>query len=294
MGGLPVFPYSTPIEVGTADQMAKIAELYSPQFIMELGDNFYYDGVKNVEDKRFRVTFENIYHQKSLQIPWYLVAGNHDHNGNVSAEIAYSKISKRWNFPNYYYDLQFGIPGSSASVGFVMMDTILACGNSGDDRLNAQPTGPADQQVANAQWTFVQNALQSSKATYLFTAGHFPVYSIAEHGPTKCLVDQLLPMLYKYKANGHMCGHDHNLQHLQSSKDGITLDFVLSGAANFIDSSLAHQGSVPVGTSKFHWADLLGLGGFVFAEATEKNMTLTYMEAAGKILYQSTVFPRKI
>nr|KAG5714028.1 hypothetical protein BaRGS_020356 [Batillaria attramentaria] len=285
--------------------MAKIAERYSPEFIMELGDNFYYDGVKNVEDKRFKVgyyemcvkpvvTFEDIYSQKSLQIPWYLVAGNHDHNGNVSAQIAYSKVSKRWNFPNYYYPLKFTIPGTSDSVEFVMMDTVLLCGNTGDDRLHTQPAGPADKQVANDQWTFVQNSLQNSKATYLFTAGHFPVYSIAEHGPTKCLVDQLLPMLYKYKASGHMSGHDHNLQHLRSSKDGVTLDFILSGCANFIDGSLAHQNSVPAGTSKFHWADLLGLGGLVYAEATATNMTVTYIEAKGSVLYQTTVYPRKI
>ena len=55
MGGLPSWPYVTPVEVATAAEMAKIARQYSPDFILELGDNFYYDGVKNVEDKRFQV-----------------------------------------------------------------------------------------------------------------------------------------------------------------------------------------------------------------------------------------------
>jgi len=70
MGGLPTWPYKTPVEVGTADEMAKVAKQYSVQFILELGDNFYYDGVKNVEDKRFEV---NIYIYNFCEVsPSYL------------------------------------------------------------------------------------------------------------------------------------------------------------------------------------------------------------------------------
>ncbi|XP_025109580.1 tartrate-resistant acid phosphatase type 5-like [Pomacea canaliculata] len=295
MGGLPTWPYTTFVEVGTAEEMGKIADLYSPQFVLELGDNFYYDGVKNVQDKRFEVTFENVYKADSLKkIPWYLVAGNHDHNGNVSAQIAYSKVSQRWNFPDYYYPLSFAIPNTNTSLDIVMMDTVLLCGNSGYDSAHTQPTGPEDKIKADEQWEFIQKSLQGSKAMYLFTAGHFPVYSVAEHGPTDCLVSQLLPLLYKTHASGHMCGHDHNLQHLQTAEAGITLDFILSGSANFIDESMAHETAVPPGSLKFHWADITKLGGFVYAEATSKNMTITYMEANGKILYKTTVFPRKV
>ena len=54
--------------------------------------------------------------------------------------------------------------------------------------------------------------LPAFSAPYLVAAGHFPVYSIAEHGPTKCLVDRLRPLLQQYKATAYLCGHDHNLQ----------------------------------------------------------------------------------
>ena len=57
MGGLPFFPYTTRVEVGTAHEMAKIASQYNPQFIVEIGDNFYYSGVTDVNDRRFFVRY---------------------------------------------------------------------------------------------------------------------------------------------------------------------------------------------------------------------------------------------
>lgn len=50
------------------------------------------------------------------------------------------------------------------------------------------------------------------RAPYLLVSGHFPVYSVAEHGPTKCLVDRLRPLLHQYRVTAYLCGHDHNLQ----------------------------------------------------------------------------------
>ena len=39
-------------------------------------------------------TFESVYVKDGK--PWYFVAGNHDHYGNASAEVIYSKSSDRW------------------------------------------------------------------------------------------------------------------------------------------------------------------------------------------------------
>ena len=70
---------------------------------MGLGDNFYFGGVKDANDKRFVKTFENVYAYPTLEKDWYMIAGNHDYLGNVSAQIVYSKNSKRWKFPHYFY-----------------------------------------------------------------------------------------------------------------------------------------------------------------------------------------------
>lgn len=54
-GGLPNIPYHTAIEMGVAKQMSTVAKKFGPEAILALGDNFYFDGVKNSYDKRFEV-----------------------------------------------------------------------------------------------------------------------------------------------------------------------------------------------------------------------------------------------
>ena len=72
--------------------------------MLGLGDNFYYEGVKSVEDPRFFSTFEHVYTNHALKsATWYMIAGNHDHASNVSAQIAYTKVSHRWHFPDFFY-----------------------------------------------------------------------------------------------------------------------------------------------------------------------------------------------
>eukprot|EP00493_Phyllostaurus_siculus_P017225 UN17488 len=68
--------------------MPAIASEIDAQFVLALGDNFYGSGIHGDEtDPRFRETFEDVYTNKSLQIPFYAIAGNHDHMNNVTAQI---------------------------------------------------------------------------------------------------------------------------------------------------------------------------------------------------------------
>ena len=57
-GGQTKHPYTTPAEVDLAKVMGKRAKKINSQFTLALGDNFYDSGVKDVEDKRFKETFE--------------------------------------------------------------------------------------------------------------------------------------------------------------------------------------------------------------------------------------------
>jgi hypothetical protein len=74
---------------------------------------------------QFKDKFEDTFTGDKVQIPWYLVSGNHDYYGGdegIAAEIAYSNKSTRWNMPSFYYDkLLTGKDG--VSVHLVGIDT---------------------------------------------------------------------------------------------------------------------------------------------------------------------------
>lgn len=92
-----------------------------------------------------------------------------------------------------------------------MLDTVMLCGNS-DDFSDKRPRGPLHALDAHRQLTWLQERLARSKADYLLVAGHYPVWSVSEHGPTACLLQKLRPLLIKHNATAYLCGHDHNLQ----------------------------------------------------------------------------------
>lgn len=286
-GGLPYPPYVTAVQKATAREMSKIAEQMGADFVLALGDNFYYKGVKSVDSPRFQETFESVYTAKSLQIPWYVLAGNHDHAGSVKAQIEYSHRSNRWKFPSYYYELNFRIPNTQKTLTIIMLDTIMLCGNS-DDFLDEKPRGPLSAVDANRQLTWLQERLARSKADFLLLAGHYPVWSVSEHGPTDCLLHRLHPLLIKYKATAYLCGHDHNLQYIEESGVG----YVVSGAGNFLDPDVRHWNRNPKGSVKFFTGQASTLGGFVHAEVTKNKMIVTFYQAKGTSLYRTVLSER--
>jgi len=130
-GGAPKSPYTTPDEVDSAKMMGDVGKTYEVDMVWGLGDNFYDNGVVNEHDSRFKNTFEDVFDASSLsKVPFYMVAGNHDHYGNVTGEIEYSNHSSRWRFPDYWYSHSFKVPGTNYTLQLVMIDTVLLDGIS--------------------------------------------------------------------------------------------------------------------------------------------------------------------
>jgi tartrate-resistant acid phosphatase type 5 len=127
------------------------------------------------------------------------------------------------------------------------------------------------------QYAWINTTLAASTADWLFVVGHYPVYSGGEHGNTADLVSNLLPMLRKYNVDLYICGHDHNLQHLQDST--TSTQYLVSGNG-------AKRGSYsPIPQSKFGMVD----PGFMLHNVMGlDNMTSTVIDLNGKTIYEYT------
>uniref|UniRef100_K7GCD5 Tartrate-resistant acid phosphatase type 5 n=1 Tax=Pelodiscus sinensis TaxID=13735 RepID=K7GCD5_PELSI len=288
-GGVSNPPFHTPREVATAKEMGRTVAALGADFILSLGDNFYYNGVQDVNDKRFQdAAASGVGQGGCLRAHNTLVVRGAGGGGvQISSSLPSTPLFRR-NFPNYHYSLKFKVPKSNATVALLMIDTVTLCGNS-DDFQSQQPQQPRDVGLARSQLAWLRKQMAASRDDYLLVAGHYPVWSVAEHGPTHCLVKYLQPLLLKYKATAYLCGHDHNLQYLQ---DKAGVGYVLSGAGNFMENSRKHFHQVPAGFLRFFYAAPASLGGFAYVEIDGKEMSVTYIEASGKSLYKTSL-PRR-
>uniref|UniRef100_A0A915I4G6 Calcineurin-like phosphoesterase domain-containing protein n=1 Tax=Romanomermis culicivorax TaxID=13658 RepID=A0A915I4G6_ROMCU len=171
-GGLPIWPYFSPAQVTVARAMGELAYNESTDFQVSMGDNFYMVGVKSEYDDRFAATFERVYtHIVLRRTPWYILAGNHDHNGNTTAQLAYSGKSIRWTFPRLFYVIRYQLKNGT-KIDIVMIDTILLCGQTRDGKFDgvlhylmassSKPKGPKDRHLAEKRWKWIENQLSNS------------------------------------------------------------------------------------------------------------------------------------
>ena len=119
------------------------------------------------------------------------------------------------------------------------------------EQCNLKPLGPENREKADDQWQWLEHELSASNASFLIVAGHYPIWSIAEHGPTQQLIDRLRPMLIKYNVTLYMYGHDHTFQYIQEETHS-DLGFIGSGGTHHCNPSTDHAKDIPSDWVKFH------------------------------------------
>lgn len=203
--------------------------------------------------------------------------------------------------PSLSYSLDvFTSSGSQQMISIVMIDTIRLCGQTKSDNAASSPVHASltSSKIAISSFADLETKLATVNATsvpYILVAGHYPVWSVSQHGPTKCLVDRLQPLLHKYGVSAYICGHDHNLQHIQNTYQGTTVDYILSGSGAYTMNSKSNQKKLPANSFKYYWGGKGKMGGIASIRADLDKMTVTFYQSdQNKQLYQTEIKPRKV
>lgn len=259
-----------------AEQMGKVASAASVDFIVATGDNFYPRGVASEFDPLWRYSYEDIYTAFSLQWDWYPVLGNHDYGGNPDAQVAYSKISSRWQMPARYYSklINVGSEGSQMLLAFIDTSPLIKGYYKGNGH-------HVHDQDSTAQKKWLEETLRNAPASvkWKLVVGHHPMYtggSRTENHDTRSIRQSLQPLFEKYKVDAYLAGHEHSLQH-HITKSG-TNHFV-SGAA----SEITHVRMLPI--SKF----VASQYGFMLFSVLPDQMLVQVIDYAGKVIYTTTL-----
>lgn len=303
-GGQGSSPYTTSSQLATAKGMGIVASQINSTFVVALGDNFYNSGIpvtdKGADSLRFADTWFDVYTADSLRTPWIVIAGNHDHSGNVTAQIAYSNVNSLWIYPDVYHAHHFSSDDKSVTLDLFMIDTIEIAGilNAAETDANYFDPLPLvdirSRRLASSQVDWLSEQLAASTATYVIVGGHYPVYSVCEHGPTATLIQNVLPLLEKYQAH-FIAGHDHCLEYIKEATSDVR--HIVVGPGKECCYSSSNMNRVPAGSLQYYLAgDNKGsvVGGFGSFTATSASLVIRLHDQDGNIMYTvPQISPRK-
>lgn len=207
-----------------ADAMALSAGETAPRFVLSTGDNFYWKGVTSARDDKWARVFQEVYHEPSLQKPWYPSLGNHDYGGNAIAQVERSGLDSRWRMKNRWYRVRGREVGHPDLDIFVIDTVVWKLRESKPWFLLGSRIGDND---ALDQYNWLADELFNSTAKFKLVVGHHPIYSVGPHGgkPDLGSLDRLLR---RTGATAYICGHDHCLYHIRSA----AMDYVCSGGGS--------------------------------------------------------------
>lgn len=261
-----------------ANQMAKTAREVHVDFFINVGDNFYPKGVASTHDPHWKYSLEDIYTDFSLQKEWYSILGNHDYMGDPDAQVAYTKISRRWIMPARYFSKTLGLKdGSGKKMKFTFIDT-----NPLIPEFYPNPEyGPnVKSQDSTAQKAWIKEQITSLEPNvgWNLVVGHHPMYTGSlkrrEGYDTKRIRQSLNRLFIDSRVDAYIAGHDHSLQHIQPEE----------GIHHFISGSASEATQV----DKLEYSRFAANAyGFLLFSATSKEIVVHAIDHTGQVLYRT-------
>lgn len=225
-----------------AEAMGRATADQPPRAVICLGDNFYPAGAPTADSPLFTTAFEQVYTAPSLQVPFWILLGNHDYYVSARGALDYSaqrRGSGRWTLPDRHWSRTVEV-APDRRAKFVMLDTCAFV-----KKYRVKGEGPhAMPEVrtldAAAQLAWLDQELSEPGIAWRIVCGHHPIWSGGGHGDTAELKELVLPILRRHRVHVYACGHDHHGQ--VHAREGLT--HVISGHASDAREAKPTEGSV--------------------------------------------------
>lgn len=241
-----------------------------PAGMLLLGDNFYAKMEDGVKSKRWKTGFEDMYPASVFPGPCWAVLGNHDYHDNEGGEktqLAYAQTpGTRWTMPAKWYRFEF--PSGSPLVTFYCLDSNLPSVSGGANAKDGKPRNSLTKDEEAAQLAWLKEELAKPVAPFRIVMAHHPLYSNGQHGDTKSLIAQWGDLFQQHGVHAYLCGHDHDLQHLEL--EGKKTSFVLSGGGGARVRPLKNERKMPFGKTIY---------GFTHLQITSDGLEFRHLDA---------------
>ena len=266
-----------------AAAMAAMAKQHNrkPDALWLLGDNFYdrdrSPGGFSVTSPRWKSVIEDMYPADVFPGPMHAVLGNHDYHDNAGGQniqLAYARQNGiRWHMPAKWYRVDAG--GKDPLVTFLCLDSNLPEVSGGKNKKAGTERSSLSQTEADAQLAWIKSELAKPRAPFTIVVAHHPIYSNGEHGDTEALVRQWDKLFQEHRVHAYLCGHDHDLQHLEL--EGRFTSYVLSGGGGASSRKLKETHKDCFGASRH---------GFTRLTVTRDALGFSHHTADGKTLHR--------
>jgi hypothetical protein len=227
------------------------------------GDNFYIR-LSSTRDPLWQTMFEQMYDPDRLNFPFYASFGNHDYREKeTQIEIDYARQhpESRWKMRGKWYRLDFPSERSPL-VTVLMLDS------------NVPSLTPDEWQEENA-WLRWQLS-KPRKARWLVCCAHHPLFSNGDHGDNGVLQREWGSLFLQHCVDAYVCGHDHDLQHLEVPGWRETFVLVGGGGASTRPMRIDRRGAFSAATN-----------GFAHLTFTPDKMMVAIVRYDGKVLHRS-------
>jgi UDP-2,3-diacylglucosamine pyrophosphatase LpxH len=253
--------------------MGKEADYCRISFVAVAGDPIHDDGVKSTSDTEWKDKFENIYTAPSLMnIPWYVVSGNHEYHGSIQAILDYSKLSKRWKAPARYYSIEKTLDAEGNKCLLVFIDTAPLI----DKYRSDSSYSDAGKQDMEKQLKWIDSTLIYSNDRWKIVIGHHPVYADTEKEETERtdMQKRVGTIIENRKADAYICGHIHNFQHIKP--EGKSVNYIVNSSASESRKVNKTNGTLFCNPDP----------GFTVCSVTGENFTFLFINQKGETVYK--------